>query len=64
LVELTEDRVRELAYQLWEQNGSPEGRDEEFWQAAQKLLAEQEQPMPEDPAAAMPMAAIVGRTLK
>lgn len=29
---------RELAYQIWEQNGCPEGRSEEHWHAACNLI--------------------------
>jgi len=31
---MTEDQVRERAYQLWEQAGCPEGRSAEFWDQA------------------------------
>jgi len=31
-------RVRDLAYQLWEQQGRPIGRDEENWFEAERLL--------------------------
>lgn len=30
--------VRNLAYSLWEQAGRPEGRDQEFWLEAERLL--------------------------
>lgn len=30
--------VRNLAYNLWEQAGRPEGRDQEFWLEAERLL--------------------------
>ena len=39
-----EQRLRELAYQLWEQAGYPHGRADEFWLAAEKLLAAEEPP--------------------
>jgi hypothetical protein len=29
-----ETRIRDRAYQLWEQEGRPEGRAEEFWHRA------------------------------
>jgi hypothetical protein len=29
------DDVKDLAYRLWEEAGRPEGRDEEFWLAAE-----------------------------
>jgi hypothetical protein len=34
-----EQRIRERAYQLWEQEGRPEGRDVEFWHRARQALA-------------------------
>jgi hypothetical protein len=30
--------IRELAFQLWQSEGSPEGRDEEFWERAKERL--------------------------
>lgn len=38
-----EDKVRERAYQLWEQAGSPEGREREFWYDAERELGEEEE---------------------
>jgi hypothetical protein len=32
--------IRELAYALWEEAGSPEGREEEFWSKAKEQLGE------------------------
>jgi hypothetical protein len=29
-----QDRIRRRAYEIWEREGSPEGRAEEFWQQA------------------------------
>jgi hypothetical protein len=34
-----EQRVRERAYQLWEADGKPHGRDVEYWQRARELIA-------------------------
>lgn len=34
----TEDRVRRRALELWEQHGSPEGYEEEFWLQAEREL--------------------------
>jgi hypothetical protein len=34
-----EDRIRERAYHLWEANGRPPGRDQEFWHQACELVA-------------------------
>ena len=36
--------VRNLAYNLWEQAGRPDGRDQEFWLEAERLLMK---PIPE-----------------
>ena len=30
--------IRELAFQLWQSEGSPEGRDQEFWDRAKERL--------------------------
>jgi hypothetical protein len=38
--EKDEDRIRRRAYELWERQGSPEGRAEEFWEEAKFTLAE------------------------
>ncbi|KXV10681.1 hypothetical protein CR51_08665 [Caballeronia megalochromosomata] len=38
-VPVTEDQIRSLAYQLWEEAGSPDGRSDEFWILAQTQLA-------------------------
>lgn len=38
------------AYELWEQAGEPDGRDQEFYhQAEQELQQAREQPSPEQP---------------
>ena len=37
----TEQNIRERAYALWEKEGSPEGRDSEFWERA-RLMVEAE----------------------
>ena len=34
----TEDQIRHYAHQLWEKAGKPEGRDNEFWHAAEVEL--------------------------
>lgn len=31
-------RIRRRAYEIWEREGSPEGRAEEFWQQAKSSL--------------------------
>jgi hypothetical protein len=30
-----EDRIRQRAHEMWERDGSPEGRHEEHWKAAE-----------------------------
>ena len=32
------DEVRNLAYQLWEQAGRPEGQSDQFWMTAEQQL--------------------------
>ncbi|WP_416338932.1 DUF2934 domain-containing protein [Paraburkholderia sp. CNPSo 3076] len=34
-----EERVRRRAYQLWEDDGAPEGRADEYWSRAEKQVA-------------------------
>jgi hypothetical protein len=31
-------RIRERAYRLWEEDGRPEGREQEFWERAEDLI--------------------------
>lgn len=38
LSEPSEQEIRERAHQLWERAGKPEGREEEFWHAAEQEL--------------------------
>lgn len=39
--DLSEQNIRERAYQLWEQDGSPEGQADEYWDKARRqVLAE------------------------
>lgn len=53
-----EDRIRELAYQIWESEGRPEGQTEKHWEMARKLAESENQgdlaPPPEPEAAAKP----------
>jgi hypothetical protein len=37
-----ERRVRERAYQLWEADGKPHGRDVEYWERARELIGMEE----------------------
>ena len=38
LSEPTEQEIRDRAHRLWEQAGKPEGREDEFWRAAEQEL--------------------------
>ena len=38
----TEEQIRALAYELWEQEGYPDGKGEEHYYRAKQLLEEQE----------------------
>jgi hypothetical protein len=36
-----EARIREWAYQLWQEDGAPEGRADEYWHRARTLLEDE-----------------------
>jgi hypothetical protein len=36
-----ENRIRERAYRLWEAEGRPDGRQEEYWHRSQELLEDE-----------------------
>lgn len=36
--------IRQRAFSLWEADGRPEGRDEEYWFRAERLLADEQDP--------------------
>jgi Protein of unknown function (DUF2934) len=36
------EKIRERAYQLWEQTGKPEGQEERFWHEAERQLKEEQ----------------------
>jgi hypothetical protein len=42
----TEKEIAARAYKLWEAAGMPPGRDEEFWQAAEQELLNEEKSEP------------------
>ena len=52
----TPDPIAELAYQLWEQAGRPEGRSEEFWRQAEDRRRASAGPAPAAPASPPPAA--------
>ncbi len=37
-----DQRIRERAYHLWEADGAPEGRAEEYWERARELIGMEE----------------------
>lgn len=37
-----QDLIRRRAYELWERQGSPEGRAEEFWEEARTQISNEE----------------------
>ena len=37
-----EQRIRETAYRLWEEDGRPQGRDLEYWERARELVGMEE----------------------
>lgn len=37
----TEQQIRDYAHMLWEKAGRPEGREKEFWEAAEIELGNQ-----------------------
>lgn len=39
-----EQRIRERAHALWEEAGSPQGREHEFWHRAEELIAAETDP--------------------
>jgi hypothetical protein len=40
----TEQHIRERAYALWEKEGSPHGRDAEFWERARLVVEAESKP--------------------
>jgi hypothetical protein len=37
-VQMSEEQIRTLAFYLWEQDGSPDGRADEYWEKARRQL--------------------------
>ena len=46
----TDDRVRQLAYQIWESEGKPEGQEARHWEMARKLAESETSETPAKPA--------------
>ena len=40
-MQVSEERIRERAYQLWLEEGKPPGREHAHWERARKLLEEE-----------------------
>ena len=36
-----EEQIRQRAYALWDSEGRPEGRDQDYWYRAERQLSEQ-----------------------
>lgn len=43
---VTEEQIRELAYAIWEQEGRPDGKDQEYYFRAKQMLEEREAASP------------------
>jgi len=41
-----EDRIRQRAYELWEQSGKTEGSEMDFWLQAEREMASETSPEP------------------
>jgi hypothetical protein len=48
MVKPDEEKIRKRAREIWEENGQPAGRDEEFWFQAERELKEADKEIPED----------------
>ena len=46
MAEPTENEVLNRAYEIWEQSGRPEGREDEFFERAEKELKKKEADTP------------------
>jgi hypothetical protein len=44
--EPTDKEIRERAYRIWQRNGKPEGREQEFWDLAQQELRNEDKSNP------------------
>jgi hypothetical protein len=42
----TEKEIKKRAYELWEEAGKPEGREDEFWQLAEQELRNEDKSSP------------------
>lgn len=59
MAELDHEKIQVIAYELWERDGRPEGRDDDYWHAAVKLLSAEENVAPaDDPTSALPLTPV------
>jgi hypothetical protein len=42
----TEKEIKKRAYELWEEAGKPEGREDKFWQLAEQELRNEDKSSP------------------
>lgn len=65
MAELDHEKIRVIAYELWERDGAPEGRDDDYWHAAVKLLSDEENaPLAEDPTSVLPLTPVPEKPVK
>ena len=50
-----ERRIRERAYALWEEDGRPEGRADEYWERARRFIEAEDDPKSPDMVADPPL---------
>jgi hypothetical protein len=46
LAQPTEKEIKNRAYEIWERNGRPEGKEDEFWQLAEQELRNEDKSSP------------------
>ncbi|HLI12554.1 MAG TPA: DUF2934 domain-containing protein [Alphaproteobacteria bacterium] len=54
-VENKEEKIRERAYQIWEREGRPHGRDGLHWQKAEEEIASEERRASQPSSPSMPL---------
>lgn len=65
MAELDHEKIRVIAYELWERDGAPDGRDDEYWHAAVKLLSDEAAgTVADDPASELPLRPITPPLVK
>jgi hypothetical protein len=42
----TDKEIKNRAYEIWERNGRPEGREDEFWRQAEQELRNEDKSSP------------------